>query len=128
MVKKKSNSPRCIRIRAVAQSMQKRRGVRLLLPSMNFLGSSARSTNTRVFCQYLCKYSKNTDKSHSKRIFFVGRIFSSGFLRGCCWSKCMENNRLPALSFLVFSVIRLLELPNTLRNPIQYAGRLFPRK
>ena len=92
--------------------MQKRRGVCLLLPSMNFLGSSARSANTRVFCQYLCKYSKNTDKGQPKRIFLLDESIPSGFLRGCCWSKYMENSRLPELSFVVFfgdSVIGIAE-------------------
>ena len=102
MVKKKATA-RAISAHVWLQNVCRRaEGVCLLLPSMNFLGSSARSANTRVFCQYLCKYSKNMDKSHSKRIFLHGKSFSSGFLRGCCWSKCMENNRLPELSFVVF--------------------------
>ena len=54
-------------------------------------------------------------------------VFSGAVAGANVW-KITDCPSCLLLSFVVFSVIRLLELPNTLRNPIQYAGRLFPRK
>lgn len=126
MVKKKATA-RAVSAR-IRTCVQKRRGARLLLPSMNFLGSSARSANTRVFCQYLCKYSKNTDKSHSKRIFSSGESFRPVFSGAVAGANVWKITDCPRCLFLSFRAVRLLKLHATLRNLSQYAARLFPGK
>ena len=75
MVRRKATA--CTYVRVYQRHTQTRGRVCLLLPSMNFLGSSARTTNTCVYkIEYFYKYIKNTSQLSYYIQYFLQRKYN----------------------------------------------------